>query len=70
MMTKATVIRNAAWVVAWNSAAGRHHYLRDVDVAFAGNEITHVGSASAAPGTGSLNRPCGTHGGSNVADGL
>lgn len=48
-MTKATVIRNAAWVVAWNGAAGRHHYLRDVDVAFAGNEITHVGGVYAGP---------------------
>jgi cytosine/adenosine deaminase-related metal-dependent hydrolase len=43
-MTTTTVIRNAAWVVAWNSAAGRHHYLRDVDVAFVGNRITHVGA--------------------------
>ena len=42
-MAKATVIRNAAWVVAWIGAAERHHYLRDIDVAFAGNEIVHVG---------------------------
>ena len=33
-MAMATVIRNAAWVVAWDEASGRHHYLRDVDVAF------------------------------------
>ena len=43
-MAKTTVIRNAAWVVAWNGAAERHHYSRDVDVAFAGNESVHVGS--------------------------
>ena len=48
-MSKATVIRNAAWVVAWNQASGGHHYLRDVDVAFAGNEITHVGGAYEGP---------------------
>ncbi len=40
---KTTVIRNAAWVVAWNPDIGRHHYLRDVDVAFTGNQISHVG---------------------------
>ena len=28
------VIRNAAWVIAWDEAAGRHVYHRDVDLAF------------------------------------
>lgn len=38
-----TVIRNAAWVVAWDATAGRHVYARDIDVAFEGNTISHVG---------------------------
>jgi cytosine/adenosine deaminase-related metal-dependent hydrolase len=48
-MKPTTVIRNAAWVVAWNGALAKHHYLRDVDIAFAGNEITHVGGAYDGP---------------------
>lgn len=48
-MTTITVIRNAAWVVAWDGAAGRHHYLKDVDVAFDGNRITQVGGAYQGP---------------------
>lgn len=43
-MTGATVIRNAAWVVAWDAEAARQVYLRDADVAFAGSEIVHVGT--------------------------
>ena len=38
-----TVIKNAAWVIAWDEAAGRHAYRRDVDVAFADDRITHIG---------------------------
>jgi 5-methylthioadenosine/S-adenosylhomocysteine deaminase len=38
-----TVIKNAAWVIAWDEAAGRHTYRRDVDVAFAEDRITHIG---------------------------
>ena len=38
-----TLIRNAGWVVAWDAAAGCHIYLRDADVAFSGDLITHVG---------------------------
>ena len=48
-MKPTTVIRNAAWVVAWNEALGKHHYLTDVDVAFAGNQITQVGGAYDGP---------------------
>ncbi|MBT3532559.1 MAG: amidohydrolase family protein [Rhodospirillaceae bacterium] len=46
---KTTVIRNAAWVVAWNDALGRHQYMRDVDVAFTGNQISHVGGGYDGP---------------------
>ena len=38
---EATVIRNAAWIAAWDG--GRHRYLRGGDIAFAGDRIVHVG---------------------------
>src|SRR5690349_3917457 len=38
-----TVIKNAAWVIAWDEAAGRHTYRCDVDVAFTDDRIIHVG---------------------------
>ncbi|HZS81681.1 MAG TPA: amidohydrolase family protein [Stellaceae bacterium] len=46
MMTETplTRIRNADWVVAWDSGAGRHVYRRGVDVEFAGDSITHIGA--------------------------
>ena len=44
-----TVIKNAAWVIAWDEAAGRHTYRRDVDVAFADDRITHIGRDYAGP---------------------
>ncbi|MBV8589150.1 MAG: amidohydrolase family protein [Acetobacteraceae bacterium] len=37
------VIKNAAWVVAWDEAQGRHVYRRGVDIAFTGSTITSVG---------------------------
>jgi 5-methylthioadenosine/S-adenosylhomocysteine deaminase len=40
-----TLIRNAAWVVAWDAQAACHRYLRDGDVAFAEDEILFVGKA-------------------------
>ena len=38
-----TLIRNAAWVVAWDAGRGRHAYRRDVDFTFAGDRVVHVG---------------------------
>jgi len=38
-----TVIKNAAWVAAYEAERGGHVYLRDADVAFAGDRIVHVG---------------------------
>ena len=38
-----TVIRDAAWIVAWDEDAGRHVYLHDGDVAFAGADLIQVG---------------------------
>src|SRR4051812_15459563 len=42
-----TTIRNASWVVAWDKGRNSHVYLRDADVAFSGDTITHVGKAPA-----------------------
>jgi len=42
-MARTTLIRDAGWVVAWDAPAGQHVYLRDADVVFSGNLITHVG---------------------------
>jgi 5-methylthioadenosine/S-adenosylhomocysteine deaminase len=44
-VARTTLIRRAGWVVAWDVAAGCHEYLRDADVVFSGNRITHVGRA-------------------------
>src|SRR5437763_2691520 len=41
------VIKNAAWVVAWDEAAGRHVYRRNVDVAFTDDRIAFLGSGYA-----------------------
>ena len=38
-----TVIKNADWVIAWDEAAGRHVYRRDIDVAFTDETIAFVG---------------------------
>src|SRR5215469_5194453 len=38
-----TAIRNTAWVIVWDEAAGRHGYRRDVDLAFTDDRITFVG---------------------------
>ncbi len=38
-----TCIRNADWVIAWDTARGQHIYLRGADIAFAGDRIVQVG---------------------------
>ena len=43
-MSTTTCIRKAAWVAAWDGAAERHVYQRDVDVAFTDDRIVHVGA--------------------------
>jgi len=40
-----TVIRKAAWVVAWDEDTSQHVYMRDTDVAFSQAGILYVGSA-------------------------
>ncbi|MEK1888484.1 MAG: amidohydrolase family protein [Phyllobacterium sp.] len=43
MTEKVTVIRNAAWIVAWDSQTSSHVYRRDGDVAFSNAGIVQVG---------------------------
>lgn len=42
-MPNTTVIRNAAWAVAWSARDSRHVYLKGADVAFTDGVISHVG---------------------------
>jgi len=44
-----TCIRNAAWIIGWDAAEGRHVYLRNGDVAFDTDRLTHVGGYYAGP---------------------
>ena len=44
-----TVIRNAAWAIAWDEALGRHVYRRGVDLAFEGDRIAFLGRGFAGP---------------------
>ena len=48
-MTDTTVIRHIDWLVAWDRAEGRHVYLRDGDLAFAGGAINFVGKGYDGP---------------------
>ncbi len=48
-MAATTVVKNAAWVVAWDRAGKRHVYKKDADVAFTGSQIVHVGKGYAGP---------------------
>ncbi len=45
----ATVIRNAAWIIADDSATGCHAYLRDSDLAFEADRVTYIGRLYAGP---------------------
>ncbi len=51
---EATRIRNADWVVAWDSSTGRHVYRRGVDVEFAGDTITHIGASRGGGATSEI----------------
>jgi 5-methylthioadenosine/S-adenosylhomocysteine deaminase len=44
-----TIIRNAAWIVAWEAAQGRHAYRRNIDLAFTDDRIVHIGPDYAGP---------------------
>jgi 5-methylthioadenosine/S-adenosylhomocysteine deaminase len=42
-----TMIKDADWAIVWQPQPGRHVYMRNVDVVFDGNTITHVGKSYA-----------------------
>jgi len=44
-----TVVRQAAWLVGWDGASGRHAYLKDADLAFSDDRIVHVGPGFEGP---------------------
>lgn len=44
-----TLIRNGAWVIAWDETSGSHQYLNDCDVVLDGGTIDHIGSGHAGP---------------------
>lgn len=48
-MNRTTIIRGAAWIIAWDEANRRHAYLRDSDLVFMGDSIVHVGPGYAGP---------------------
>ncbi|MBM1171321.1 amidohydrolase family protein [Microvirga arabica] len=45
MTDTVTVIRRAAWVVAWDEGASQHVYMQDADVAFSKAGVLYVGPA-------------------------
>jgi cytosine/adenosine deaminase-related metal-dependent hydrolase len=48
-MQDTTVIRNAAWIIAWDAEMKTHTYLKNADLAFCGNRITFVGQNYPGP---------------------
>ena len=44
-----TVIRKAAWIIAWDEDLTSHTYLTDADLAFSGNRITFIGQNYPGP---------------------
>ena len=52
MNVNTTVIRNAAWIAAWDGEG--HRYLRDGDVAFTGDRIAQVGARWEGPADRSI----------------
>ncbi len=51
-----TVIRNAAWVIAWDERLGRQVYRRGVDLAFSDDRIAFLGRDFAKSGMGPADR--------------
>jgi 5-methylthioadenosine/S-adenosylhomocysteine deaminase len=51
-----TVIKNAAWVIAWDEALGRQVYRRDVDLAFSDDRISFLGRDFATSALGAADR--------------
>ena len=42
-MNETTVIRKAAWIIAWDEDTNTHTYLKNADLVFCGSRITFVG---------------------------
>jgi cytosine/adenosine deaminase-related metal-dependent hydrolase len=42
-MNETTVIRKAAWVIAWDEDKNTHTYIKNADLVFCGSRITFVG---------------------------
>jgi 5-methylthioadenosine/S-adenosylhomocysteine deaminase len=51
-----TLIKNAAWVIAWDEALARHVYRRNVDLAFEGGRIRFLGPDYANSAMGPADR--------------
>jgi 5-methylthioadenosine/S-adenosylhomocysteine deaminase len=43
MTNMVTVVRGAAWVVAWDESASQHVYMQDADIVFSKAGILYVG---------------------------
>ncbi len=48
-MKDTTVIRKAAWVIAWDEDMKTHTYLKDADLVFSGSRITFIGQDYPGP---------------------
>ena len=48
-MKDTTVIRRAAWVIAWDEDMKTHTYLKDADLVFSGSRITFIGQDYSGP---------------------
>ncbi len=44
-----TVLRNVAWAAVWDEGNACHAYARDIDIAFAGGRVIHVGPSYQGP---------------------
>jgi len=48
-MKDTTVIRKAAWIIAWDEDTNTHTYLKNADLVFCGSRITFVGQDYSGP---------------------
>ena len=48
-MKDTTVIRKAAWVIAWDEDKNTHTYIKNADLVFCGNRITFIGQGYPGP---------------------
>ena len=48
-MKDTTVIRKAAWIIAWDEELKTHTYISDADLAFCGSRIIFIGPDYSGP---------------------